>query len=113
MIQLAAGSELVGTRLGDVEVRVTGGRRGTVLFFPGGHCAATVDCGWESYTRLGFRVVAFSRPGYGRTRLGDLTAARFVPAVDERWVRSSSARERSAGSGPRCPARSPRTPGSG
>ncbi|WP_285102554.1 alpha/beta hydrolase [Promicromonospora sp. MEB111] len=83
MIHLAAASELVGTSLGDVEVCVTGGRRGTVLFFPGGHCAATVDCGWESYTRLGYRVVAFSRPGYGRTRVGDLTAARFVPAVDE------------------------------
>lgn len=83
MIPATAGSQLVATRLGDVEVCVTGGRRGPVLFFPGGHCGATVDCGWESYTRLGYRVVAFSRPGYGRTRVGDLTAAQFVPAVEE------------------------------
>lgn len=79
----AARSEVVGTRRGDVEVRVIDGQRGTVLFFPGGHCSAVVDCGWESYTRLGYRVVAFSRPGYGRTAVGDLTAAQFVPAVEE------------------------------
>lgn len=53
------------------------------LVLPGGHCSAAVDCGWESYTRLGHRVVAFSRPGYGRTAVGDLTAAQFVPAVEE------------------------------
>ncbi|SFT94446.1 Alpha/beta hydrolase family protein [Actinopolyspora lacussalsi subsp. righensis] len=35
------------------------------------------------YTELGYRVVAFSRPGYGRTAVGDLTAAEFVPAVAE------------------------------
>ncbi|MFD6447833.1 alpha/beta fold hydrolase [Promicromonospora sp. NPDC060204] len=83
MIRLAAASEVVGTSLGDVEVCVTGGRRGPVLFFPGGHGGATVDCGWESYTRFGYRVVAFSRPGHGRTRVGDRTAAGFVPAVEE------------------------------
>ncbi|MFD7307593.1 alpha/beta fold hydrolase [Promicromonospora sp. NPDC059942] len=83
MIRLAAASEVVGTSLGDVEVCVTGGRRGPVLFFPDSYGGATVDCGWESYTRLGYRVIAFSRPGHGRTRVGDRTAAGFVPAVEE------------------------------
>ena len=32
---------------------------------------------------LGYRVVAFSRPGYGRTSVAPLMAAEFVPAVAE------------------------------
>jgi len=38
----AGRSEVVGTRLGEVEVCVIDGQRGTVLFFPGGHCPDSV-----------------------------------------------------------------------
>lgn len=54
-----------------------------VLFFPGGHCSAAVDCGWSLYTSAGHGVLAFSRPGYGNTDVGRLNAAEFVPAVAE------------------------------
>lgn len=74
---------IVGTALGDVEIAVVDGSRPPVLFFHGGHCSATTDCGWDLYARMGHRVVSFSRPGYGRTRVGDLTAAEFLPAVEE------------------------------
>jgi pimeloyl-ACP methyl ester carboxylesterase len=75
--------ETIGTSLGDVEVAVIEGHRAPVLFFPGGHCSAAVDCGWHLYTRLGHELVAVSRPGYGHTRVGNLTAAEFMPAVEE------------------------------
>jgi pimeloyl-ACP methyl ester carboxylesterase len=39
--------------------------------------------GSDLYTDLGFRVVTFSRPGYGGTDVGPLMAAEFVPAVAE------------------------------
>lgn len=54
-----------------------------VLLFPGGHCSATTPLGQDVYEELGLRVVTVSRPGYGATRVGDLTAAAFVPAVTE------------------------------
>ena len=47
----------------------------------GGHSSATTDCGWSSYRDAGHAVLAFSRPGYGRTGVGRLTAGEFVPAV--------------------------------
>ena len=73
---------MVSTSLGPVEVSLAGPVGGTaVLVFPGGHCSAATPVGTDLYTDLGFRVVAFSRPGYGRTRVGPLTAAEFVPAV--------------------------------
>jgi len=76
------GVEIVSTSLGEVEIaRVATGP--PVLFFPGGHCSAISDCGWELYTSLGHSIVSFSRPGYGRTRVGDLSGAEFVPAVEE------------------------------
>lgn len=52
-----------------------------MLFFPGGHCSAASDCGWSLYTSAGHGVLAFSRPGYGKTKVGHLHAAEFVPAV--------------------------------
>ena len=79
---------MVPTRLGDVEVMHLSGDRSPVLFFPGGHCTAAVDCGWSLYSALGHGVLSFSRPGYARTRVGQLTAQEFVPAVVEvceRW----------------------------
>ncbi|RMB58718.1 alpha/beta fold hydrolase [Tessaracoccus antarcticus] len=71
------------TGLGAVEVVYLRGERPPVLFFPGGHCSAASDCGWSLYTSEGFGVLAFSRPGYGATDVGALTAAEFVPAVVE------------------------------
>ena len=54
-----------------------------VLVFPGGHTTAATPLGTDLYTDLGYRVLTFSRPGYGRSRVGPLTAAEFVPAVTE------------------------------
>lgn len=41
------------------------------------------DCGWGLYTESGHAVVSFSRPGYGGTRVGPLSAADFAPLVRE------------------------------
>jgi pimeloyl-ACP methyl ester carboxylesterase len=54
-----------------------------VLLFPGGHCTAASRVGADLYTDLGYRVLTFSRPGYGRTTVGPLMAAEFVRAVAE------------------------------
>ena len=81
-------STVVQTRLGAVEVVFVPGERPPVLFFPGGHCTAATDCGWGLYTSRGHGILAFSRPGYGATRVGRLSAQEFVPAVAEcceRW----------------------------
>ena len=75
--------EIVSTALGEVEIASIDAAGPPVLFFPGGHCSASSDCGWELYTSLGHSIVSFSRPGYGRTRVGDLSAAEFMPAVEE------------------------------
>lgn len=73
---------LVRTSLGAVEVALEGPRDGAaVLVFPGGHTTAASRLGTDLYTDLGYRVLTFSRPGYGRTRVGLLMAAEFVPAV--------------------------------
>jgi pimeloyl-ACP methyl ester carboxylesterase len=52
-----------------------------VVVFPGGHATAATPSGAELYTDLGFRALVFSRPGYGRTDVGALTAAEFVQPV--------------------------------
>ena len=75
--------EIVSTSLGEVEIARTEASGPPVLFLPGGHCSAVIDCGWEMYTSLGYSIVSFSRPGYGRIRVGDLSAADFGPAVEE------------------------------
>ena len=59
------------------------GDKPAVLFFPGGHCSAASDCGWSLYASEGHGVLAFSRPGYGKTDVGPLNATEFVPAVAE------------------------------
>jgi len=74
---------LVATTGGAVEVLHVPGERPPVLFFPGGHSRAQTDCGWSLYAELGHEVVSFSRPGYGSTRVGRLSAAEFAPLVDE------------------------------
>jgi len=78
-----AETHLIDTRSGGVEVMVSLGNKPPVLFFPGGHCTAATDCGWELYTSLGYGIVAFSRPGYGRTAVGPLSTVEFVPALQD------------------------------
>jgi pimeloyl-ACP methyl ester carboxylesterase len=72
---------VVDTSLGPVEVALTSGAGDTVLFFPGGHTTAATPLGTDLYTELGYRVLTFSRPGYGLTDVGALTAAEFIPAI--------------------------------
>ncbi len=70
------------TCLGLVEVALSGPKGGAVvLVFPGGHTTASTPLGTDLYTDLGYRALTFSRPGYGRTEVGLLMAAEFVPAV--------------------------------
>lgn len=72
---------VVDTVLGPVQVSLTPGVGATVLFFPGGHTTAATPVGTDLYTDLGYRVLSFSRPGYGLTDVGELTAAQFLPAI--------------------------------
>jgi pimeloyl-ACP methyl ester carboxylesterase len=78
-----AETHLVSTSAGPVEIVQVPGERPPALFFPGGHCSARCDCGWGLYTESGHAVVSFSRPGYGGTRVGPLSAAEFAPLVRE------------------------------
>ena len=72
------------TSLGPVEVAMTpDSERPVVVCFPGGHATAATPLGTDLYTDLGYRVLSFSRPGYGRTEVGDLTAAEFPRVVAE------------------------------
>jgi pimeloyl-ACP methyl ester carboxylesterase len=73
--------EVVPTSAGPVEIARIPGEKLPVLFFPGGHCSARSDCGWSLYTQSGHGVMSFSRPGYGATRVGAVTAAEFAPVV--------------------------------
>jgi pimeloyl-ACP methyl ester carboxylesterase len=52
---------------GAVEYRLTGAGFRTVLVLHGGHVSAAVPLGERDLLDLGFRVLAVSRPGYGRT----------------------------------------------
>lgn len=76
-------TRVVATAVGGVEVVLTPGVGEVILLFPGGHTTAATPLGTEIYTELGYRVLTFSRPGYGRTDVGELTAAEFVPAIAE------------------------------
>jgi len=78
-----AETSIVVTSAGPVEIVQVPGERPPVLFFPGGHCSASCDCGWGLYTESGHAVVSFSRPGYGGTRVGRLDAAAFATLVRE------------------------------
>lgn len=77
------GTRLVSVSAGVVEILHVPGDRSAVLFFPGGHCRAAADCGRSLYAGLGYEVVSFSRPGYGGTRVGRLTAAEFASLAGE------------------------------
>lgn len=76
-------TRLVGTALGSVEVALTPGVGEVVVCFPGGHTTAATPLCADLYRELGYRTLTFSRPGYGLTEVGDLTAAEFVPAIAE------------------------------
>ncbi|WP_426986230.1 alpha/beta fold hydrolase [Pseudarthrobacter sp. Y6] len=76
-------SRLLYTSAGTVEIMYIPGDLPPVLFFPGGHCSAASDCGWGMYSELGHGVLSFSRPGYGGTRVGQLSAAEFAPLTRE------------------------------
>ena len=76
-------TRLVATSAGPVEITRTEGDRPAILFFPGGHCRSSTDCGQGIYTALGHEVISFSRPGYGRTQVGPMDAAAFADVVRE------------------------------
>ena len=76
-------THLVSTSAGLVEVVQVPGEKPPVLFFPGGHCSAQCECGWDLYAALGHGIVSFSRPVYGRTRVGALSPGAFAPLVRE------------------------------
>ena len=76
-------TRVVDTSVGSVEIALAPGVGEVVLFFPGCHTTAATPLRADRYAELGYRPVTFSRPGYGRTDVGDLTAAEFVPAVAE------------------------------
>jgi pimeloyl-ACP methyl ester carboxylesterase len=78
-----AETRIVSTSAGPVEIVQVPGQRPPVLFFPGGHCSARCDCGWGLYAEPGHAVVSFSRPGYGGTRVGPVSAPEFAPLVRE------------------------------
>jgi pimeloyl-ACP methyl ester carboxylesterase len=76
-------TRVVDTSVGPVEVALAAGVGDIVLCFPGGHTTAATPLCAGLYAELGYRPLTFSRPGYGRTDVGDLTAAEFVPAIAE------------------------------
>jgi pimeloyl-ACP methyl ester carboxylesterase len=76
-------TRVLDTSVGQVEVVLTPGVGDVVLCFPGGHATAATPLCADLYAELGYRPLTFSRPGYGLTDVGDLTAAEFVPAVAE------------------------------
>ncbi len=77
------GEQTVVTSGGPVEVRYIAAEKPPVLLFPGGHATAATPTGELVYTQLGHAVLCFSRPGYGHTEVGPLTAAEFTTLVAE------------------------------
>ena len=55
----------------------------SVLYFHGGHESAITAPASDLYIELGYRVVAVSRPGYGKTDVGPMQPSAFAPLVDE------------------------------
>ncbi len=75
--------QIVVTSAGPVEVRYMTAEKPPVLLFPGGHTTAVTPIGEHIYSQLGHGVLCFSRPGYGRTDVGPLTAAEFTTLIVE------------------------------
>jgi pimeloyl-ACP methyl ester carboxylesterase len=78
-----AGTQIVDTGGGPVEVHYVTGKKPPVLVFPGGHATAETPIGEHIYSQLGFGVLRFSRPGYGGTEVGPITAGEFTKLVVE------------------------------
>jgi pimeloyl-ACP methyl ester carboxylesterase len=76
-------TRVVNTSVGSVEIALAPGVGEVVVCFPGGHTTAATPLCAGLYAELGYRLLTFSRPGYGDTDVGDLTAAEFVPAIAE------------------------------
>jgi pimeloyl-ACP methyl ester carboxylesterase len=76
-------TRVVDTSVGPVEIALAPGVGEVVLCFPGGHATAATPLCAGLYAELGYRPLTFSRPGYGLTDVGGLTAAEFVPAIAE------------------------------
>jgi pimeloyl-ACP methyl ester carboxylesterase len=76
-------TRVVDTPVGQVEVALGPGAGKVALCFPGDHATAATPLCASLYAELGYRPLTFSRPGYGLTEVGDLTAAEFVPVVAE------------------------------
>jgi deazaflavin-dependent oxidoreductase (nitroreductase family) len=64
---MALPTRLAATPTGPVEYRLTGTGSRTVLVLHGGHLSAAVPLGERDLLDLGLRILAVSRPGYGRT----------------------------------------------
>ncbi len=82
-MDVVATGQIVRTSGGPVEIHYVPGEKPPVLLFGGGHTTAVTPIGEEIYTQLGHGVLRFSRPGYGRTDVGPLTAAEFTTLVVE------------------------------
>jgi hypothetical protein len=68
-------TRVVDTSFGQIEVALAPGGGKVVLCFPGGHATAVTPLCAGLYAELGYRPLTFSRPGYGLTDVGELTAA--------------------------------------
>jgi len=64
---MAVPTRLAAMPTGPVEYRLTGDGSRTELVLHGGHVSAAVPLGERDLLDLGLRVLAVSRPGYGRT----------------------------------------------
>ena len=82
-MDMVVNKQIVVTSGGPVEVHYVAAEKPPVLLFPGGHTTAVTPIGEHIYTQLGHGVLRFSRPGYGRTGVGPLTAAEFTTLVVE------------------------------
>jgi pimeloyl-ACP methyl ester carboxylesterase len=76
-------TRVVDSSAGPVEVALAPGVGEVVVLFPGGHATAATPLCADLYADLGYRPLTFSRPGYGRTDVGELTAVEFVPVIAE------------------------------
>lgn len=76
-------TSVVQTSAGPIELAHDDLDRDVALVVPGGHCDAHADLGWDMYRAAALTVVSVSRPGYGRTDVGNLTTAEFVEPLSE------------------------------
>ena len=76
--------DMIQTPYGDIEYRLEGTGSRTALLLYGGHTSAGTRLGEDYFLERGYRVLAVSRPGYGRTPLSTgPTPDRFADALSE------------------------------